>query len=67
MKLSSDFKKDPLLMSVDRIDSNKGYVEGNVVLCCLGMNWLKNIHDEPTTMDCLKKFYEGAKTIGKIE
>ena len=66
MKLENNLKKDPLLISVDRIDSTKGYMEGNVVLCCLGMNWLKNIHDEQITMNCLKTFYEGAKSIGKI-
>lgn len=66
MKLKSSFLKDPFLISVDRIDSSKGYIEGNVVLCCLGMNWLKNIHDETLLFESLRVFSEGAKAMGKI-
>ena len=29
-------------LSIDRIDSNKGYVEGNVQLVCQGVNYAKN-------------------------
>ena len=28
--------------SVDRVDSNKGYTKGNIVLCCMGINFMKN-------------------------
>ena len=28
--------------SVDRIDSTKGYTKDNIVLCCMGINFLKN-------------------------
>lgn len=63
MKLGSIQKKDPFLISVDRIDSTQGYVNGNVVLCCLGMNWLKNIHDEKTLFECLRRFSDGAKSL----
>lgn len=66
MKLSSDLLKDPMLISVDRIDSSKGYIDGNVVLCCLGMNWLKNIHTDKLMFECLNLFYIGAKSLGKI-
>jgi len=65
MKLAS-YSKDPLLMSIDRIDYKIGYDETNIVLCCLGMNWLKNIHDETTMFNALKLFYEGAKSNHKI-
>ena len=30
-------------LSIDRIDSNKGYVDGNVVACCSFINNIKNI------------------------
>lgn len=28
--------------SLDRIDSNKGYIEGNVQFICMGLNYMKN-------------------------
>lgn len=28
--------------SLDRIDSNKGYIEGNVQFICMGLNFMKN-------------------------
>ena len=66
MKLVSETKRDPYLMSLDRIDSIRGYVPGNVVMCCLGMNWLRNTHSEDVLLKALKNFYEGAMIIGKI-
>lgn len=66
MKVVSDVKRDPYLMSLDRINPTRGYVEGNVVLCCLGMNWLKNTHSEDVLFNSLKDFYKGATAIGKI-
>lgn len=54
-------------MSLDRIDSIRGYVTGNVVMCCLGMNWLRNTHSEDVLLKALKNFYEGAMIIGKIK
>lgn len=30
---------------IDRVDSNKGYVEGNVVSCCSNCNYLKGIFE----------------------
>ena len=32
----------PISASLDRIDSNKGYVKGNVEFVCLAMNYAKN-------------------------
>jgi hypothetical protein len=39
MKLSRDNTKSSV--SIDRLDSNKGYVEGNVVLCRADVNIMK--------------------------
>ncbi len=58
--------RDPLLISIDRIDSSKGYIKGNIALCCLGINYLKGEHNQELLYMCLKKFYEGAKQTGKI-
>ena len=66
MKLTSETHADPFLISVDRISSPLGYVEGNIVLCCLGMNWLKNRHTPDILFNSLKVFYEGSKANGKI-
>lgn len=35
-------------VSLDRLDSTGGYVEGNIVLCCANVNMMKNIltHDK---------------------
>jgi hypothetical protein len=34
--------KNPFQVSIDRIDSSKGYIRGNVVLCCQAINYMKN-------------------------
>jgi len=44
----------------NRIDSKKDYVRGNVVLCCLGMNHFKGMHDVEYMYVVLKMFYNGA-------
>jgi hypothetical protein len=43
-KNTQDFNKkgSPKKASLDRIDSSKGYVEGNVEFVCLAANWAKN-------------------------
>ena len=33
------------LFSIDRIDSSRGYVVGNIALCCHGINLMKNDMD----------------------
>jgi len=38
--------KSPQQVSVDRKDSNQGYTEGNVVLCCSAINLMKRDLDE---------------------
>jgi len=34
--------KDLRSVSVDRVDSDFGYIEGNIVLCCKGINLMKS-------------------------
>ena len=62
MKLVSAKKNDPLIMSVDRKDPSLGYVEGNIALCCLGINCLKGIHSAEYMYECLQMFATGAAT-----
>lgn len=33
--------------TLDRIDNSKGYILGNVVVCCHGINQLKSISENP--------------------
>jgi hypothetical protein len=61
MKIQSELNKDLMIMSLDRIDSSKGYVEDNVVLCCWGINLLKGQHSVSELFKNLCLFYEGAK------
>lgn len=49
--LYTSCKKDPFQVSIDRIDSSKGYTPENTVLCCQSINYMKN--DYP-----LEKFIE---------
>lgn len=67
MKLISETAKDLLLASCDRIDSTKGYVPGNVVLCCWGVNLLKGQHTPEHFFGSLKMLFDGAVSIGKIK
>lgn len=60
MKLMSDIKNDPLIMSADRLDANNGYTLGNVVLCCYGANVLKGRHSPEMFYNTLRLFYKGA-------
>lgn len=57
--------QDPLGISLDRIDSTQGYIQGNVVLCCLGINHLKGEHDESQLYSNLRTFYTNASKLGK--
>lgn len=41
MVLSNEYHTNPDVMTVDRVDSSNGYVEGNVVLCCSIVNRMK--------------------------
>lgn len=61
MRLMSPRKSDPLLMSVDRVDSARGYEEGNVVLCCLAVNHLKGRHGVDEMYENLERLSRGAR------
>lgn len=41
--------------SIDRVDSNKGYVLGNIQLVCKGINLLKGCHSNKETLEFLMK------------
>ena len=66
MSYSSPIKMDPLMMSIDKRNPNKGYIAGNVVLCCLGVNYLKNASTPRRMYEALAQFYHGAKRLGRI-
>lgn len=53
---------NPFDMSIDRIDSSKGYIPSNIVLCCYGINVLKSVNTPTVMYESLKAFYEGAKS-----
>lgn len=58
LRFRSSIKKDPLLISLDRKDSSKGYTKDNVVLCCWWINHAKETDDMKTFCKNLKMFYE---------
>ncbi len=43
---SRTLTQDPLTLSVDRRDSDKGYAADNIVLCCRWVNYAKNVYTE---------------------
>ena len=52
-------QKSPYQMSIDRIDSNIGYIKGNICLCCLSINFAKNSF----TVEEIMKFISDLKAI----
>lgn len=66
MNISRENSYDLFGISLDRIDSSKGYVTGNVVLCCWGMNALKGQKSATEMMVALRRFYESSKKNGKF-
>jgi len=57
--LDMTFERDgKYIMSVDRIDSNKGYVKDNVVLCCSIINSMKNTLSTEEFFLIIKKLSE---------
>jgi len=46
--IPSDNKKNPQQPSLDRLDQNKGYIKGNVVLSCYSANIGRNENDLET-------------------
>lgn len=53
-------KKDKRMdyASLDRIDSSKGYIKGNVQFVCLGINYMKNTFSSQEVLDFLKKIHQ---------
>ena len=43
--------------SIDRIDSNLGYVPGNVRIISWAANWMKSYLDEDNFLDIVEKIY----------
>ncbi|MNE01349.1 hypothetical protein D3C80_937860 [compost metagenome] len=50
----------PTDRTIDRVDSNKGYIPGNVVACCQVANTVKSVFENPETpldiADAIKLF-----------
>ena len=57
------FNKDPFQVSIDRIDSSKGYTIDNVVLCCQAINYLKNDYTLEEFNKFLMNLFEALKLI----
>jgi len=66
MKVSGSRETDPLLISCDRIIPANGYIKGNVVLCCWGINAMKSKQTPEEMFRCLQMFYQGAIAKGNI-
>lgn len=62
---TSDFltkrQADLSTLSVDRVDSSRGYVAGNIVLCCNAVNKLKGTATERSTRDFINLIVSNAK------
>ena len=43
---------------IDRIDSSKGYISGNVISCCKNCNTAKNILSQKEFKDLIKRIYD---------
>ena len=46
--------KNPKIVSIDRIDCNKGYVKGNIVLVC----WMSNFIKKNFNLSYIKKYFK---------
>lgn len=42
------------LMSIDRKDNSKGYIKGNIVFCCMGINSMKFNYTSEQVFDFIK-------------
>lgn len=65
LRTKTHLERDPLLISLDRLDSTQGYTPTNTVLCCWGINALKGYHPESILYTTLKLFYDNAHAMGK--
>lgn len=48
--------KDPYTISIDRIDSTKGYIEGNIQLVCIVFNEFKNSYSLDIVTEVCKNY-----------
>jgi len=56
--LDMTFERDgKYIMSVDRVDANKGYVKDNIVLCCSIINSMKNTLSTEEFLSIIKVLY----------
>ena len=65
LRSNGHLDRDPLLISLDRLNSNEGYTLTNTVLCCWGSNALKGWHPETMLYNTLKTLYENCHALGK--
>ncbi len=49
-------------VSIDRIDSSKGHIVGNIQLVCIAMNWAKRNYHNSDIMSLLDAYYELRRT-----
>lgn len=56
IQINGHVNSNPFLLSVERLDSSKGYTHDNVVLCCFGANCMKNAYS-------IEDFYRFVETI----
>lgn len=56
--IPSDNKKNPQQPSLDRLDQNKGYIKGNVVLSCYSANIGRNENDLETWKNFLNLLFK---------
>lgn len=58
IKLSDDYKDKTTYPTIDRIDSSKGYIKGNVCICTWTCNIMKNTMTTEQFKDIITKIYE---------
>jgi hypothetical protein len=54
---------NPRQPSLDRIDSSKGYIEGNVEFVCVSINYAKNGFSKQQMIDFIKEIKLLDKTV----
>lgn len=52
---------------IDRVDNNKGYVEGNVVSCCVRCNMMKSSQEKDNFIAHCQKIVNNIKNISEKE
>ena len=69
LRYNKDYKRNILVNGIDRLDSNKGYVSGNVVSCCSQCNSMKLDYSveefKNKVLDIYNHFIKSSTTISK--